>query len=148
MPQSLAKVNVHIVFTTKYGQRLIGEDIRKDLHSYIIGVLSNLGSYTYELYANPDHIHILCTLPRTITMADLVSKIKTSSSKWMKHQSIPDFFWQDGYGIFSVSASQVATVKKYIQNQPQHHHSRDFKDEFRQFFIKNEIEFDERYVWD
>ena len=148
MPQSLAKVNVHIVFTTKYGQRLIGEDIRKELHSYIIGVLSNLGSFTYELYANPDHIHILCTLPRTITMADLVSKIKTSSSKWMKHKGIPDFFWQDGYGIFSVSASQITSVKKYIQNQPQHHHTGDFKDEFRLFFIKNGIEFDERYVWD
>jgi hypothetical protein len=66
----------------------------------------------------------------------------------MKHQGIPDFFWQDGYGIFSVSASQVATVKKYIQNQPQHHKVGDFKDEFRQFFIKNDIEFDERYVWD
>lgn len=148
MPQSLAKVNVHIVFTTKYGQKLISEDIRKELHSYIIGVLSNLGSYTNELYANSDHIHILCTLPRTITMADLVSKIKTSSSKWMKHQGIPDFFWQDGFGIFSVSASQVATIKKYILNQPQHHKVGDFKDEFRQFFIKNEIAFDERYVWD
>lgn len=147
MPQSLAKVNVHIVFTTKYGQKLISEDIRKELHSYIIGVLSNLGAYTYELYANPDHIYILCTLPRTITMADLVSKIKTSSSKWMKNQGIPDFFWQDGYGIFSVSASQVATVKKYIQNQPQHHKIGDFKDEFRLFFIKNDIDFQTFPEW-
>ena len=149
MPQSLAKVAVHIVFTTKYGQKLIKEDIRKELHSYIIGVLSNLGSYTYELYANPDHIHILCTLPRTITMADLVSKTKTSSSKWIKHRGVPDFYWQDGYGIFSVSASKTAGIKKYIQNQPKHHNDEvNYKDEFRLYFNENGIEFDERYVWD
>ncbi len=72
MPQSLAKVNVHIIFTTKYGIEFITNEIRPELHKYIIGVLAELHSYTYELFANPDHIHILCTLPRTITMADLV----------------------------------------------------------------------------
>ncbi len=148
MPQSLAKVNVHIVFTTKYGQKFISDDIREELHSYLIGVLLNLGSYTHEIYANPDHIHILCTLPRTITMADLVSKIKTSSSKWLKGKGIPDFYWQDGYGIFSVSSSKVATVKRYILNQPQHHKEIDYKDEFRLFLKENGIEFDERFVWD
>jgi putative transposase len=148
MPQSLAKVNVHIVFTTKYGQEFITDEIRKELHSYAIGVLSNLGSYTYEIYANPDHIHILCTLPRTITMADLVSKIKTTSSKWLKNKGVPDFYWQDGYGIFSVSSSNVEAVKKYIRNQPQHHKEVDCKDEFRLFLKENGIEYDERYVWD
>ena len=148
MPQSLAKVNVHIVFTTKYGQQLINDEIRDELHSYVIGVLSNLGSYTYEIYANPDHIHILCTLPRTITMADIVSKIKTTSSKWLKNKGIPDFYWQDGYGIFSVSSSKVETVKKYIKNQLQHHKEVDCKDEFRLFLKENGIEYDERYVWD
>ena len=135
MPQSLAKVNVHIVFTTKYGQEFITDEIRSELHSYTIGVLSNLGSYTYEIYANPDHIHILCTLPRTITMADLVSKIKITSSKWLKNKGIPDFYWQDGYGIISVSSSKVEAVKKYIKNQPQHHTEVGCKDEFR-FFLK------------
>jgi len=148
MPQSLAKVNVHIVFTTKYGQEFITDEIRKELHSYVIGVLSNLGSYTYEIYANPDHIHILCTLPRTITMANLVSKIKTTSSKWLKNKGVPDFYWQDGYGIFSVSSSKVEVVKKYIKNQPQHHNEVDCKDEFRLFLKENGIEYDERYVWD
>ena len=148
MSQSLAKVNVHIVFTTKYGQEFIKDEIRDELHSYVIGVLSNLGSYTYEIYANPDHIHILCTLPRTITMANLVSKIKTPSSKWIKNKGIPDFYWQDGYGIFSVSASIVEVVKKYILRQPQHHAEVGYKDEFRLFFKKYNIEFDERYVWD
>jgi putative transposase len=148
MPQSLAKVNVHFVFTTKYGQELINDEVRGELHSYVIGVLSNFGSYTYEIYANPDHIHILCTLPRTITMADLVSKIKTTSSKWLKNKGIPDFYWQDGYGIFSVSSSKVEAVKKYIKNQPLHHKEVDCKDEFRLFLKENGIEYDERYVWD
>jgi len=148
MPQSLAKVNVHIVFTTKYGIEFITDGIRPQLHKYIIGVLADLHSYTYELYANPDHIHVLCTLPRIITMADLVSKIKTSSSKWIKTQGIKNFYWQDGYGIFSVSASKISAVKKYIINQPSHHKEADYKDEFRQFLKENGIEYDERYVWD
>jgi len=148
MSQSLAKVNVHIVFTTKYGQELINDEVRGELHSYVIGVLSNLGSFTYDIYANRDHIHILCTLPRTITMADLVSKIKTTSSKWLKNKGISNFYWQDGYGIFSVSSSKVEAVKKYIKNQPQHHKEVDCKDEFRLFLKENGIEYDERYVWD
>jgi REP element-mobilizing transposase RayT len=148
MPQSLAKVYVHIVFSTKHCQNFIQQEIRKELHSYLIGVLSKLGLYTHEIYANPDHIHILSTLARTITIADLVSKIKTSSSKWIKLQGISDFDWQDGYGIFSVSASKVDTVIKYILNQPEHHKKITFKDELRQFFKEYQIEYDERYVWD
>jgi len=80
MSQSLAKVYVHIVFSTKHSVNLIPEKMRTDQQAYIIGVLSKLGSFTCEIYSNPDHIHILCTLPRTITIAELISKIKTSSS--------------------------------------------------------------------
>ena len=148
MPQSLARVYIHIVFTTKTGFPFIAESIRPELQSYIIGTLSNLGVFTHEIYANPDHIHILCTLPRTITMADLVSKMKTSSSKWIKTKGINDFDWQDGYGIFSVSSSKVATVENYIRKQPEHHKQSDYKDELRQFFREYKIDFDERYVWD
>lgn len=148
MPQSLARVYIHIVFTTKTGFPFIAESIRPELQSYIIGTLSNLGVFTNEIYANPDHIHILCTLPRTITMADLVSKMKTSSSKWIKTKGINDFDWQDGYGIFSVSSSKVATVENYIRKQPEHHKQSNYKDELRQFFREYKIDFDERYVWD
>lgn len=148
MPQSLAKVYVHIVFSTKYGRPIIKEEIRKELHSYIIGTLSKLGSYTHAIYANPDHLHILNTLPRTITIAELVSKMKTSSSKWLKLKGIPDFGWQDGYGIFSVSASAVDTITNYILNQPQHHSRIIYKDEMREHFREYGIEYDERYVWD
>jgi putative transposase len=148
MSQSLAKVYVHIVFSTKNGQHFITETIRKELQSYIIGISSKLGTYTYELYANPDHIHILGTLNRTITIAELISKTKSSSSKWLKSKGIENFDWQDGYGIFSVSASKVSVVRNYILNQPYHHKKITFKDELRQFFKEYEIEYDERYVWD
>jgi hypothetical protein len=81
-------------------------------------------------------------------MANLVSKIKTSSSKWIKANGIIDFDWQDGYGIFSVSSSKVATVENYIRKQPEHHKQSNYKDELRQFFKEYEIDYDERYVWD
>ncbi len=102
---------------------LITDTVRKNLHSYLIGTLSNIGSYVNEIYANPDHLHVLCTLPRTITIAELISKIKTSSSKWIKKQGIVNFSWQDaclpvrqGYGSFSVSSSKVRIVEQYILN--------------------------------
>ena len=148
MPQSLSKVYIHCVFSTKKGIPLITDAVRKDLHSYIIGTLSNIGSYVNEIYANPDHLHVLCTLSRTITIAELISKIKTSSTKWLKRQGIINFSWQDGYGSFSVSSSKVKIVEKYILNQPEHHKNISFKDELRNFFKEYNIEHDERYVWD
>jgi len=148
MPQSLSKVYLHCVFSTKKGAPLITNAIRKDLHSYIIGILSNIGSYVNEIYANSDHIHVLCTLPRTITIAELISKIKTSSNKWIKKQGVNSFSWQGGYGAFSVSSSKVQVVTKYIQNQEKHHKKISFKDELREFFREYNIDFDENYVWD
>ncbi len=148
MTQSLSKVYIHCVFSTKNGDHLITDAIRKDLQAYIIGTLSNIGSYVNEIYANSDHIHILCTLPRTITIAELISKIKTSSSKWIKKQGIINFSWQGGYGTFSVSSSKVIAVERYIQNQLQHHKINSFKDELRKFFNEYKIDFDEKYVWD
>ena len=148
MSQSLSKVNVHIVFSTKHGHNLISDAIRSKLHAYLTGIMANLGSYSYELYANPDHLHILCTLPRTLTIADLVSKIKSSSSKWLKLNGVNGFGWQDGYAIFSVSASKINIVKSYILNQPEHHKKVSFQDEVRRFLKEYGIEFDEKYVWD
>ncbi len=148
MPQSLSKIYVHIVFSTKHNQNLVKEEIRKELQKYIIGCLTDVKSYTEEIYVNPDHLHILCTLPRTITIAQLISKIKAPSSKWLKPKGITNFEWQDGYAAFSVSASNVDTVKKYIINQPEHHIKLSFKEELIQFFEKYGIEYDERYVWD
>ena len=148
MPQSLAKVFIHIVFATKHSQPIISTIIQTELHAYMVGTISKLGSYTNAIYANPDHIHILCNLPRTITLSDFISKIKTSSSKWIKTRGMANFSWQDGYGAFSVSSSKIKVVEKYILNQSEHHKKVRFKEELRKFFEEYGIEYDERYVWD
>ena len=148
MPQSLSKVYIHSIFSTKNGEHIITDEVREELHAYIIGIISNLGSYVYEIYANPDHIHILFSLPRTVTIADMISKIKTSSSKWIKLKGITGFSWQNGYGTFSVSASKIDVVKRYILNQKEHHKKKSFKEEYITFLKEYRIAYDERYVWD
>ena len=95
MSQSLSKVYLHCVFSTKHRQPYIKDAIRKDLYGYIIGTLSSLHSYAEIVGAHADHIHLLCTLPRTLTVADLISKVKVSSSKWFKAQVIDNFSWQN-----------------------------------------------------
>ena len=148
MPQSLSQVYLHCVFSTKNRARLIKENTRESLQAYMVGVLAKQGSYVHQIYANPDHVHILCTLPRTITIAELLSKVKSSSSKWMKTQGVKHFSWQGGYASFSVSSSGLAKVKKYIQNQPEHHNASSYQDELRKFFEEYNVEYDENYVWD
>ena len=148
MPQSLSQVYVHYVFSTKHRLPLITPKIQGELHKYIIGTTSNLGSFVNAIYANPDHIHILCTLPRTITIAELISKIKSSSSKWLKTKGIANFSWQGGYGAFSVSSSKLEIVKRYILNQEVHHAKSSFQDEFKVFLKEYNIEYDEKYIWD
>ena len=95
-------------------------------------------------------MHLLCSLSRQKTVADLVRELKTSSSVWIKSQKpeLQNFHWQDGYGVFSVSQSQLEKVKEYIANQREHHQTMPFQDEFRQLLKKHDVDFDERYVWD
>lgn len=148
MAQSLSQIYIHCVFSTKNRKPVIVEKIRPELQAYIVGTLSKMGSYVDEIYVNPDHLHVLCNLPRTICTANFISKMKTSSSKWLKDKDIPDFSWQDGYGTFSVSPSKVEDVKKYVLNQPEHHKKVTFQNELRKFFKEYKIDYDERYVWD
>jgi REP element-mobilizing transposase RayT len=148
MSQSLSKIYLHCIFSTKYRQHFIKETIRQDLYAYIVGILSHHHSYVEEIGAYSDHIHILCTLPRTITLADLMSKVKASLSKWFKKQGIENFSWQNGYAAFSVSESVVQIIKKYIQNQDKHHKKTTFQDEYREFLKDYSVEYDEKYVWD
>lgn len=151
MPQSLSHVYVHLVFSTKNRVPFITEDIAKELYPYMAKVL-------YEECRSPakiiggveDHGHILFNLARTITIADLVEKVKTSSSKWIKTKgdNLRNFSWQAGYGAFAVSRSNLDRVHNYILNQREHHHGKDFKHEFRGLLKKHDLEWDERYVWD
>src|SRR5262245_28304397 len=151
MPQSLANVLLHIVFSTKHRQPLLKDkSIRGELHAYSITVLKSLDSPSLAINSVEDHIHVLCQLSRKITIADLIEDLKTSTSKWLKTKGadLIDFHWQSGYGVFSVSQSKRDDVVRYIQSQREHHRRINYQDEFRQLCAKHAIEIDERYVWD
>ncbi len=149
MPQSLSKVLVHLIFSTKHRQPLIGAEIRPRLHAYLIGILDNLKSPSLQTGGVADHVHILFALGRTLSQADLVEEVKKGSSKWMKAEGgVPAFSWQAGYGAFSIGESQVDTVIDYIQHQEEHHRKVTFQEEFRKFLERYQVPYDERYVWD
>lgn len=150
MPQSLAKVYVHLIFSTKHRERVIFDEIRTDLHAYMGGILNGQGSQPLEINSEPDHVHAMFVLPRTETLSDVVGNVKKSSTDWLRTQDqrLASFFWQGGYGAFSVSQSAVEDVRDYIRRQREHHQRVSFQEEFRTFLRRYEIEFDERYVWD
>lgn len=150
MAHSLSQIYLHIVFHTQYGGVILQEDDCPKMYAYIDGILRNKGSLIVQIDGRPDHIHILCTLPRTITVAGLVDDIKKCSSKWVKtidsHYS--RFAWQGGYGVFSVSASQLEKTKQYIVNQQEHHRTRTFREEYEAFLRLYNVEYDEKYVFE
>jgi putative transposase len=150
MPQSLAAIYVHLVFSTKNREPSIRPEIEDELRAYLGGVLRELESPMLCVNGTQDHIHILLRLGRKIALADLVEEIKKRSSKWIKTKGpeYRDFYWQNGYGAFSIGQSGVEDLKRYIGRQKEHHHNKSFQDEFRAFLVKYKIEFDEKYVWD
>ncbi|MCB1227983.1 MAG: IS200/IS605 family transposase [Verrucomicrobiales bacterium] len=149
MPQSLAQIYLHLVFSTQDRQPLIRADIQPRLHAYLAGTLNAIHCPALCVGGMPDHVHLLLRLSRTVTVADVVKATKVESSKWMKENAnLPGFAWQAGYGIFSVSASQLETVTHYIVNQAEHHRVRTFQDEFRRFLENHQLSYDEAYVWD
>ena len=150
MPQSLSNVILHTVFSTKGRVPYLADsDLREDLHRYLGGVAKTLQCQPLIVGGVADHVHLLTTLSRTITIADLVKEVKRNSSRWLHEQcSCGDFRWQGGYGAFSVSASQLAAVQTYIDAQAAHHQRMSFQEEFRSLLHKHGVKFDERYVWD
>ena len=150
MPQSLSKVYVHITFSTKHREKLIGDDIQERLFEYLGGTCRDLGCNPVRVGGYYDHVHILCLLSRKITQADLLQEIKRESSKWVKTlgTKYQNFYWQDGYGIFSVNPSEIDVVVDYINHQKMHHKNKTFIEELRAFLDKYNVEYDERYIWD
>ena len=150
MPQSLFKVLVHIVFSTKNRADLIIPEIQTALFGYIHGIVENNGSKLIVAGGTANHIHLLVSLGKKIDIPELISDIKRDSSSWIKTQdaNFGNFYWQKGYGAFSIGQSQVETVVKYIERQKEHHKKQDFKAEFCALLKKYEIEYNERYVWD
>lgn len=151
MPQSLAKILVHTVFSTKDRRPFLRDRaLRDELHRYLGGILANLDCQPIIVGGAEDHVHMLSTLARTCEAAEMVKEVKRGSSLWLKGKSADsaDFAWQNGYGIFSIGFSQLESVREYIAGQEAHHRKVSFQDEFRRFLKRYEIECDERYVWD
>ena len=150
MPQSLSNILVHIVFSTKNRQDLISPSIETELYTYLAQIYKTKSCPALIIGGTANHIHCLCRLERTITIAHLLEDVKKSSSKWIKTKDseFSDFGWQKGYGAFSIGASNIEALTHYIRNQKQHHQNTSFKNEYRILLKKYDIEFDERYVWD
>lgn len=150
MPQSLARLHVHLVFSTKNREPIITDAVRGALHAYMVTVLQNLGCAPVLINSVEDHTHLLFDLARTVSISQAVEDVKKASSKWIKTQGpeFASFAWQSGYGAFAVSESNVEAVREYIANQREHHRKKSFQEEYRQFLERHRIAFDERYVWD
>lgn len=148
MPQSLATVLVHAVFSTKDRTPWITPEIRQELHPYLVGVLQNIGCPSIQTGGVEDHVHILFRMSRTITLSQVIEKVKTSSSKWVKTKGLPNFAWQAGYGAFSVGPGEADRIIAYIKGQAEHHRKLSFQDELRELLQESGLEFDERYLWD
>jgi REP element-mobilizing transposase RayT len=151
MSQSLAKILVHTVFSTKDRRPLLRDpSIRAELHRYVGGILANQDCQPIIVGGVEDHVHILSALSRTCQAAGIVKEVKRGSSLWIKSKSadLRDFAWQNGYGMFSIGFSQIEAVRRYIAEQENHHRKVSFQEEFRHLLKRYEIEFDERYVWD
>jgi REP element-mobilizing transposase RayT len=150
MPQSLAFNYSHIVFSTKNRFPFIDENIETPLFQYIAAICNNMGAQCIRVGGFRDHIHLLCVLSRTVPLSKFIEEIKVHSSKWIKTQgkAYGNFYWQRGYYSFSINPSQVEIVKKYIENQQEHHRKKTFQKECVAFFNKYQVPFDERYVWD
>jgi REP element-mobilizing transposase RayT len=150
MAQSLAKVLLHLVFSTKHREPKIAAALRTRLHAYLAGACRELDSEAYRVGGTENHVHIACTLPRTMAVSDLLQEIKKSSSMWVKQQTdgCPEFAWQAGYGAFSLGQSQLPALVRYIDNQQEHHRVRTFEDELRTLLRKYGVPFDEKHLWD
>jgi putative transposase len=150
MGQSLVQIYVHIVFSTKNRSPFLKNVAdRKRLFGYLGGVCKNHSSPSLTIGGVEDHVHILCRLGKTLDIANLIRELKKDSSAWVKSElSVPDFYWQTGYGAFSISPSHVGQLTEYIDNQEEHHRTVSFQDEFRRLCARNGVEIDERFVWE
>ncbi len=149
MPQSLANLLTHLIFSTKNREPFLADkDLRQRTHAYLAAVLKDRQCPALIVGGVADHVHILCQLAKTQSISGIMEHLKASSSKWLKGEGIPTFSWQRGYGAFSVSQSHAASVISYIQKQEEHHRTITFEEELRLFLKRYRVAFDERYVWD
>ena len=148
MANTYTKLNIHVVFHVKSTGICIKKEDLPQVFAYIGGVIRNIGGYPITVGGIENHIHILATMPKTMSVSEFVQKVKANSSRWIKtlDKYYESFAWQEGYGAFCVSPSLLKKTIRYIETQEQHHHEISVRDEFIQFLKENGIEFDERYL--
>jgi REP element-mobilizing transposase RayT len=148
MSSTHLSLHFHIVFSTKNRFPFIADDWRERLHSFLGGAVRNASCIPEAVGGTNDHVHLLIGLGATHCLADVMRDIKRASSKWI-HETIGErkFGWQDGYGAFTIGASQRDAVKTYIRNQVQHHRKVTFEEEYVDFLKRAELDYDEKYLW-
>lgn len=146
MANSYSCVLLHIVFSTKNRENLIDRALAPKLYGYLSGACKGVGSPLVIAGGVPDHVHLLVSLGKTITIANLLMEIKKESSKWMKLHSVKRFAWQDGYGVFSIGESQRPVVERYIANQVKRHAKMTFEEELELMLKKYRVLYDPRYM--
>ena len=150
MPHALSKVYVHITFSTKKRYPFIDDSVSERLWEYLGGICKGMECHPVRVGGCADHVHILCLLSKKVLQVKLLEEVKKQSSKWIKtiDERYSNFYWQEGYGLFSVNPAEIDIVVDYIANQKIHHQKRTFEDEFLAFLKKYKVEYDERYIWD
>lgn len=150
MANTYTQIYVQIVFAVRERDGLIAPEWKEDLFKYIAGIIRKRGQKLIAIGGVADHIHILIAISPDIALSDLVRDIKTASGKWINGRRLVRgrFYWQEGFGAFSYSRSQVDEVAKYVLNQEEKHRTRSFKDEYIRMLRKFEVEYDDRYIFD
>jgi REP element-mobilizing transposase RayT len=151
MPQSLARISIHLIFSTKDREPFLRDSsLRSEMHRILAGILKKSNCPPLLVNGVDNHVHLLFALGREQRLSDLVKELKRQSSVWLKtkYPEREAFTWQSGYAAFSVSHSQEPVVQKYIANQEEHHRQTTFQEEIREFLQRHDVDFDERYVWD
>jgi len=150
MANTFTQIYVQIVFAVHGKHHLIRESIREKIEKYMCGIISNNQSKPISIYCNPDHVHILIGLHPSISISDMARDIKSGSSRWINENGLikGKFRWQEGYGAFTYSKSQIGSVAKYILNQPEHHKKKSFKEEYLSILQKLDIKYNDRYLFE
>ena len=150
MANTYTQIHIHFVFAVKFRESIISSSWKDELYKYITGIVQNNNHKLIIINGMPDHVHLLIGIRPNQTISDLIKDIKSNSSKWINEKKFlkHKFEWQEGYGAFSYSKSQICDVIKYINEQEKHHQKRTFKEEYLEFLQRFEISFDEKYIFE
>ena len=147
MGHTASNLLVHVVFSTRNREKWITAAVRERLFAYLAQVINDEGGKTLIVNGGLEHVHLLLRLPPKFALADLLRRMKANSSAWLRHGAVPDFGWQEGYSAFSVSQSQRQYVYEYIARQEDRHRRQPYESELISLLRRNEVEYDERYLW-